>query len=92
MLGAHVLTTMLLKPASDDTDIRRELRGGRVKILPLPQVAIPLSAHRRLYHGPKTALHWTKRQQEEPLFDAALLPDLLRRFATPKSKADDPAI
>ena len=92
MLGAYVLTTMLLEPASDYTDFRRELRGGRVKILPLPQVAIQLSAHRRLYNGPKKVLHWTKRQQEEPLFDAALLPNRLRRFAPPKSKAVDPAI
>jgi len=92
MLGAYVLTTMILEPASDYTDFRRALRGGRVKILPLPQVAIQLSAHRRLYNGPKKVLHWTRRQQEEPLFDPALLPALLRRFAPPKSGPDDPAI
>ena len=92
MMGAYVLTMMILEPASEYTDFRRPLRGGRVKIVPLPEVPIQLSAHRRLYNGPKKGMHWSKRQQTEPLFEPALLPALLRRFAPPKSGGDDPAI
>jgi Glycosyltransferase sugar-binding region containing DXD motif len=88
MLGARVLTTMVLEPAAEFLDFRRPLRDGRVRIIPLPDLPIRLSAHRRQYNGVGKVLHWSTRQAEVPLVAADRVPALSAALARSAPEAE----
>lgn len=92
MLGAWVLTNLVLEPAADYADFRRPLRG-RVRVMKLENAAIGIRKIHRAYDGTARSLHWSVRQQNESLLDPAMIPQLLaaRSLGTaPSSPADLP--